>query len=392
MQIRRQSPQAFDFQNHFFNIAIYLISLLNYILIFAKTKILSLNVQGIANKFTKQQLHNLAKSQNPDFIFLCETKIDRNRMIYIAQSLHYHNYDYIDRVGYGGGLILMWKDGISCDIFSAADNIIHAVVRLDPSKPEVLISFMYGSTYTDPKKKQCNFMHDLSKEVFQPWLVIGDLNFHLDRSDNSTDSWVHNKVRDLGIMDIDFEGKDYTWTNNSFGTRSKRDKIELALGNNDWFINFSQAKLLHLNFIGSDHYPVLLITDPIPRNLWRPFKFFSTWINHESFRATMDSAWNLYVHGCTAFKLKIKQQSARLTLSQWNKMEFGDIHQNIKNIQIQLENAQSDFSSSEQISRVKALTKDLKNWYSIQTEFYKLKSRIRIFMIWITTLDIFTLL
>ncbi|XP_026378124.1 uncharacterized protein LOC113272516 [Papaver somniferum] len=255
----------------------------------------------------------------------------------------------------------MWKDGISCDIFSAADNIIHAVVRLDPSKPEVLISFMYGSTYTDPKKKQCNFMHDLSKEVFQPWLVIGDLNFHLDRSDNSTDSWVHNKVRDLGIMDIDFEGKDYTWTNNSFGTRSKRDKIELALGNNDWFINFSQAKLLHLNFIGSDHYPVLLITDPIPRNLWRPFKFFSTWINHESFRATMDSAWNLYVHGCTAFKLKIKQQSARLTLSQWNKMEFGDIHQNIKNIQIQLENAQSDFSSSEQISRVKALTKDLKN-------------------------------
>ncbi|XP_026459493.1 uncharacterized protein LOC113360170 [Papaver somniferum] len=269
----------------------------------------------------------------------------------------------------------MWKDGISCDIVSTVYNIIHVVVRLDSSKPEALISFMYGLTYSDPKKEQWNFMRDLSQDVFQPWLVIDDLNFHLDGNDNSTNSWVHNKVRDSGIMDVGFEGKNYTWTNNSFGTGSKRARIDLALGNNDWFINFSQAKLLHLNFIGSDHCPIPLITDPIPRNLWRPFKVFSTWINHDSFRATMDSAWNLNVHGSPAFQLKLKQQSARLTLSQWNKMEFGDIHQNIKSIQIQLENTQSDSSSSEKISRVKALTNDLKNWYSIQTEFYKLKSR-----------------
>ncbi|XP_026378180.1 uncharacterized protein LOC113272581 [Papaver somniferum] len=166
-------------------------------------------------------------------------------------------------------------------------------------------------------------MHELSKEVFQPWLIIGDLNFHLVRNDNNTDSWVHNKVRDSGIMDIGFEGKDYTWTINSFGTGSKRTRIDLALGNNDWFINFFQAKLLHLNFIGSDHCTVLLITDPIPKNLWIPFKFFSTWLNHDSFRATMDSAWNVNVHGSPAYKFKLKQQSARLNLSQWNKMEFG---------------------------------------------------------------------
>ncbi|XP_026397062.1 uncharacterized protein LOC113291782 [Papaver somniferum] len=76
----------------------------------------------------------------------------------------------------------------------------------------------------------------------------------------------------------------------------------MALGNNDWFLNFTTPKLLHLNFIASDHCPVLLITDPIPRHLWIPFKFFRSWIDHGNFNNTLERSWNLETHGSPAHR------------------------------------------------------------------------------------------
>ncbi|XP_026440651.1 uncharacterized protein LOC113339624 [Papaver somniferum] len=262
-----------------------------------KMKIVSWNVQGIANNFTKQQFQNLVKTQNSDFIFLCETKIDESRMMLIAQYVHYYNFACIDREGMAGGLVLMWKDGIDVEVIGCENNIIHALIQLYPSKPQVLISFMYGSTYTKPKKTQWNCLCEFSKDIQLSWLVIGDLNFHLDCNSNTSDKWVQYRVNDAGLIDIGYEGKDYTWTSNSFGTGTRKARLDMALSNNDRSINFSSAKLLHLNFIASDHCPVLLIKDPIPKHLWRPFKFFRTWIEHETFKEKFENSWNVDVYG-----------------------------------------------------------------------------------------------
>ncbi|XP_026384310.1 uncharacterized protein LOC113279878 [Papaver somniferum] len=263
-------------------------------------------------------------------------------MISVAKSVIYPNYVCIDRVGYVGGLILMWKDGIDVEVIGCDNNIIHVTIQLCPSKPKVLFSFMYGSTCSEPKKTQWNFITEFSKDVQQPWLILGDLNFHLDRNNTSSDTWVQNDVNNAGLVDIGYEGRNYTWTSNSYGTGVRKDRLDMALGNNDWFLNFHNAKLLHLNFVASDHSPVLLITDPIPKNLWRPFKFFRTWNEHNTFKNNLESSWNVDVHGSPAFKLIQRQHSARIALSQWNRMEFGDIQKNISKLQTSLEIFQNE--------------------------------------------------
>lgn len=58
---------------------------------FLNMKIIPWNVQGISNKFTKQQSQNLLKTQNVDFIFCCDIKIDENRMDLVSHSVHYQN-------------------------------------------------------------------------------------------------------------------------------------------------------------------------------------------------------------------------------------------------------------------------------------------------------------
>ncbi|XP_026420395.1 uncharacterized protein LOC113316428 [Papaver somniferum] len=168
------------------------------------------------------------------------------------------------------------------------------------------MSFMYGSTYIDPKNKQRNFLHELSEVVYQPWLVIGDLNFHLARNSSSSDTWVQNRVRDSGLSDLGYEGNDYTWTSNSFGTGTKKARLDMGLRNRDWFLQFSNAKICHLNHIASDHCPIMFITDPIPRKRWRSFKFFGTWMEHGTFRTHIEQAWNINVQSSPAHKFKNK--------------------------------------------------------------------------------------
>ncbi|XP_026410805.1 uncharacterized protein LOC113306033 [Papaver somniferum] len=56
-------------------------------------------------------------------------------------------------------------------------------------------------------------------------------------------------------------------------------------------------------------------------------------------------------------------------------MEFGDIQMNINKLQKDLEFVQNDISIPNQHDRVKSIVSELENWYKIQFDFYKEKSR-----------------
>ncbi|XP_026451999.1 uncharacterized protein LOC113352390 [Papaver somniferum] len=280
--------------------------------------VLAWNVQGLAKRFTKDQVFVLVKKHSPDFLFLSETKIDSDKMISLSIYLSYYNYVHIDRVELDGGLILMWMDGIHCEVQDVSKNIMHVITKIDPSKPYVLITFMYGSTYFDKKKEQWEFLLRISENIRQPWTILGDLNFHMHNISEAVnhtieDRYVKDKVDICGLMNIGYSGKHYTWTSNSFGTGSRKSRIDMALGNNYWCNFFPHAKLMHLVQAGSDH----------------------------------------------CFQLIAKQHNTRKRLSQWNKIEFGDIDGNINLLQAQLETAQNNLLPDTQHENIVILTKKL---------------------------------
>ncbi|XP_026419676.1 uncharacterized protein LOC113315626 [Papaver somniferum] len=164
-----------------------------------------------------------------------ETKVDSDKMISLVNSLSYCNYVHIDRVGLASGPILMRKDEVHCEVQDVSNNMMHVVTKIDPSKPNVLITFMYGSTYFDKKKEQWDFLLRIIENIMQPWLVIGDLNFHMHdlfeaMNYSSEDRYVQDKMNIFGLMDIGYSGKHYTWTSNSFGTGSRKSRIDMAIG------------------------------------------------------------------------------------------------------------------------------------------------------------------
>ncbi|XP_026378698.1 uncharacterized protein LOC113273150 [Papaver somniferum] len=306
----------------------------NFIYFFLKMRILCWNVQGLGKKFTKNQLYVLIKKQSSDILFLTETKMDTNRMIDFAKSLKFTNYDCIDIIGLVDGLLLLWKEGFQCSVHDKSNNIINVLASLHPANKNVLISFMYGSTYSEIKKIQWDVMSSISDNIMQPWIVIGDLNVHLHTLDYSTsvsqdDKFVQQKINDCGLMDLGYIGRDFTWSSNKIGV-----------------IVFFK----------------------------RPFKFSAMWLKHAGFKNQLKIAWHTNTRGSPGHILIEKHISTRKRLSYWNKIDFGDIDSNINALQDQLLRLQNEPVSITQHNCLSDTNKQLEMWFDIKTEFYKQKS------------------
>ncbi|XP_026399360.1 uncharacterized protein LOC113295226 [Papaver somniferum] len=210
-------------------------------------------------------------------------------------------------------------------------------------------------------------------------ILEGDLNFHILESNtsvsSSTDAWVNNIVLSSRLEDIGYVGKDFTWTNNNMGTGSIKSRIDMALGNGNWSLNFPNSKVLHLAQLGSDHSPVMLDTDVTLPKCWKPFKFFWTWLNDPSCVIIIVNAWKESVSGPTAFQLVHKLHITRKRLSLWNKEHFGDINQQVNHLQQELQRIQEQPSGPDNSEEIINMNNELTKWHKIKAEFYQQKSR-----------------
>ncbi|XP_026451243.1 uncharacterized protein LOC113351478 [Papaver somniferum] len=149
----------------------------------------------------------------------------------------------------------------------------------------------------------------------------------------------------------------------------------MALGNSDWNISFHNSKLYHLNHVGSDHSPIMFVTDSCISNYWKPFKFFLTWFNGDSCSNVIANAWKTEFNGSPAFQFTNKMNITRKFLSKWNIEHFGNIHQHVNSLQQQLSSLQAQPHSSQADAQIMAVNNDLNIWHKVHNEFYQQKSR-----------------
>ena len=70
---------------------------------------------------------------------------------------------------------------------------------------------------------------------------------------------------------------------------------------------FSKATIQHLGAINSDHYLILLDTQPADHYLPRPFRFEAAWTRDTKCFGIIDEAWKEEVEGSDLLKLCTKQ-------------------------------------------------------------------------------------
>ncbi|XP_026396130.1 uncharacterized protein LOC113290763 [Papaver somniferum] len=186
--------------------------------------------------------------------------------------------------------------------------MFNLIVQHDPSLPEYLLTCMYGYPDFDRKQEQWNYTEQISRNHNGHWILIGDLNFHFyddnTRISSSSDGFFNNIVNIYGLEDIGYEGKDYTWSNNNLGTGIRRSRIDMAFGNFNWNLSYPNFKVMHLTQVGSDHTPIMLLSDASVPNCWKPFKFFLTWLKDATCTSVIEKAWSIDITGSPGYQLQ----------------------------------------------------------------------------------------
>lgn len=131
---------------------------------------------------------------------------------------------------------------------------------------------------------QCNLWFEYSKIFYLhlPWLIIGNFNFVLSRSEHKGGSYAYydrkarlflDFVENNNLFDLNFSSPQFTWCNNHYGRPHLWAKLDRCLVNFEWTNVFNSYNLKHLSHSFFDHSHLLLSISMHPLNKHSVFQF-----------------------------------------------------------------------------------------------------------------------
>ncbi|PPD85534.1 hypothetical protein GOBAR_DD17534 [Gossypium barbadense] len=97
-------------------------------------KFLCWNCRGLGNPAKLRELKQLLGANNPDLIFLSETKMTPNDFRRVQNKCRMQNGLVVNSEGRSGGLALMWRGGMDVSIQSYSKHHIDSMVKLESNK------------------------------------------------------------------------------------------------------------------------------------------------------------------------------------------------------------------------------------------------------------------
>ena len=186
-------------------------------------RILGWNCRGICNASTARTLRAIIRVQNPDYIFLCETKASEDSLKKLACSIGFSEHLIVGAKGKAGGIGLFWLNTVSAEIVEFDSRTIAITVQ-DEFCSWSLIGF-YGPPYQAKRRKVWSNLHALLQSLNEPWMCFGDFNVVVEDSEKeggiqgstSAPNFLKELLFDLSAIDLGYSGNQFTWWNKRWG-------------------------------------------------------------------------------------------------------------------------------------------------------------------------------
>lgn len=125
----------------------------------------------------------------------------------------------------------------------------------------------------------------------------------------------------MELIDLGFTGLKFTWR----GTRNNslvQKRLNRGLADGAWQARWPRTTVTHRTARASDHYPLIIDTDP--GGMWsnHMFKFEAFWCQEERCKETIEKSWHLDVEGSWLNKLHRKIQVTKRNLKRWSAASF----------------------------------------------------------------------
>ncbi|XP_074347084.1 uncharacterized protein LOC141685904 [Apium graveolens] len=178
---------------------------------------------------------DLLKSSNPDFVFLSKTLSDKKDIKELANKFGFFDYFAVDKVGREGGLAIMWKRFVGCNVIDFSNNHIDVHI-MEGSNVDWRLTCYYGFPERDRRQNAWHFLRGLVRYDSIPWCIVGDFNDMLCVT-NKMGPYPHPQslldgfkatIDDCGLLEVDLKGGDYTWEKSKGKPNWVRERLDRA--------------------------------------------------------------------------------------------------------------------------------------------------------------------
>ncbi|RYQ81729.1 hypothetical protein Ahy_B10g100346 [Arachis hypogaea] len=215
----------------------------------------------------------------------------------IRRRLNFDKFFCVEPRGLSGGLCLLWKSNINIDVYEWCDNYIKASININNVMKWQGV-FVYGNPVFQKRRKLWRELTVSNRNREEPQAVLGDFNDILSQDEKVglhpqpkiyLDSF-RKFVDDNSLIDIDLKGSRFTWYSNPRNNFVTRERLDRVLVNWKWLNLHQNVVLKAAPAISSDHYALILETQPKVR-IKKEFRFEAFWIEHEECKEVIRRSW-----------------------------------------------------------------------------------------------------
>ena len=296
-------------------------------------KFITWNIRGLNSIHKLDVVRNFVREQNPDFLLLQETKMQKEKAEQIKAFKNY-TIKASSSEGASGGTMMLWrKSSFSGTILSANKYLMIAKISSSEHKLDWYIVNIYAPNLKSHRKKVWDEISKFKSLDFSGrWLIMGDFNVplydHEKMGGNASQIEGRMDLREFinkeGLMDLDLHGIQFTWSNKRVGKNCIQARLDRALISPDWTKDFV-CKLEALQKVGSDHFPLFLNVFKTCSKKNFPFRFEKMWMQHPQFAGKLEEWWNIKIDGSALFRVTSKLKNVKKNVKFWNKNCFGNI-------------------------------------------------------------------
>jgi exonuclease III len=350
-------------------------------------KIIAWNCRGLGNQPAMQGLLEMQRDEEPDILFLSETKMDMKGMERIKIALNMQHMEVKDCEGRSGGLAIFWKGSVKLKVNPLMTRYhIDADVTGDDGFVWRLTG-VYGESKSGEKEKTWRLLKILHGQSNLPWVCMGDFNEILfasekqggqDRSQASMDKF-RSALEFCELDDLGFSGDPYTWRNNShLADTYIKERLDRAVANMEWRMHFPAYKVINGDPRHSDHRPVIVLLEPEPF-LNRPKvtaqpKFEARWLEEEQCEEVVHNAWSMaLLSGDVVVAEAIRRVGS--DLHSWSREVLGDLKNRIKKVKKELARCRKEDICQEQVSKEHLLRYKLGRLHEQKNMYWKQRAK-----------------
>ncbi|XP_042983151.1 uncharacterized protein LOC122312574 [Carya illinoinensis] len=248
------------------------------------------------------ELFDLVKREDPDILFLQETRLKAREFEVCKFRLGFSNCLAVDCHGRKGGITLLWGRDVQLSVLNYSHCHIDATVDSVSRYGVWFLTGVYGYPEVALRDQTWELLRHLCRKNGESWLVLGDFNEVLHH---------HEKLGGGGHCVL--------------------ERLDRALVNEQWGSRFAFASVVHGLVAYSDHVPIWILTDSEESFVQnkKQFRFESMWVGEKGCDDIISSIWRKGDVQSSMDSVVGLIKESGVNLNMWNSNSFGNVQKKL---------------------------------------------------------------